>query len=545
MARGAQAGDGSRRRVQEKLRGTKSTREVRIYEPDGDVAIDFLESQLLVQILCGPLGSAKTIALLHKIHILMQEAHPSPDGKRRSRWVIVRNTYSDLVTTTMAKWREWWPENEYGRIKLEKPPMLKWEHGDIDAEIWFLALDSADDVKKLRSLEPSGVAFNELQFIPRDLFDEATSRVGRYPADVPKQLRQKFVLADMNAPDEGHWTAVTLGMVPPPENMSAAEIKLLVKPDGWGIFIQPPAVIERYESDGKSHAGFEVNVGQVEGIEPAENLRYLGASYYQDMLPGKTLDWVRNRLMVKVGSVMNGAAVWPMFEVGAHIADDPLAFNPEEPLLVAMDFGRQPAAVFAQAFNGRIYVLAELVRSGMSTELFAPILKEFINKWFPLHKQVSMWGDPAGEAKGQASEQTPISVLRAHGLICRAAKTPGQNQNDISIRLDTVVKVLNERVARGRGRLVIDGARCPTLKGAMLGGYRYVMKRNSDQEKPEPDKNRFSHIADALQYLLVGLGEGRGLLQGSITMPPVIQTAQHRKTNVVAMAGVRQFARRG
>lgn len=421
--------------------------------------------------------------------------------------------------------------------------MLRWQHGDLDCEIWFLALDSVDDVKKLRSLEPSIVVFNELQFIPRDLFDEATSRVGRYPADVSKNLRSKYVLADMNAPDEGHWTAVALEMVPPPEHMSAAERKLLVKPEGWGIFIQPPAVIERFESDGKTHKGFEVNVGQVEGIEPAENLRYLGEAYYRDMLPGKSLEWVRNRLIVKVGTVMNGSAVWPMFEPGAHLATDNLMFMPNEPIIVGMDFGRDPAAVFMQAYNGRIYVLRELVRNGMSTEVFAPILREFLSKWFPGAPGLALWGDPSGGNKGQASEATPFSVLRAHGLICRPANTPGQNVNDLEIRLDTVVKVLNERVNRGAGRMIVDGERCPTLKGAMLGGYRYVKKRGSDAEKAEPDKNRFSHVADALQYGLIGLGEGRGLLRGSSEMPKPIQTAQHRRGNVVSMPGVRRFAR--
>lgn len=505
---------------------------IREYRPQGKKLIEFLKDRRLVEILCGPLGSAKTIALLHKVHILMQEAAPSPDGLRRSRVIIVRNTYSDLVTTTMAKWREWWPEEEYGRIKLEKPPMLRWQHGDIDAEIWFLALDQQDDVKKLRSLEPSIVVFNELQYIARDIFDEATSRVGRYPADVPFEKRQKFVLADMNAPEEGHWTAVTLGLVPAPDHLTEMERKQLMQPEGWGIFIQPPAVVPIYEADRKTVKQYVVN-------PEAENLRYLGPDYYKDMLAGKTKEWIENRLMVKVGSVLNGAAVWPMFQLDRHVGKEKLQWLPSQTLYVGLDFGRTPAAIVCQAYNGKIFALSEVYREGMSAEVFAPILKRFLAQRYPNADDIQMWGDPSGGFGNQANETTPFKIFRAHGMVVMAARTPGQNENDAVIRVDAVVKVLNE------DRFVMDPTGCPMLKGAMLGGYKYSKVRGTDIEKPAPEKNRFSHMAEAFGYLCIGLGEGRSLLRGSREPAQPVQTALYRRAqNVVALPGVRRFGRR-
>ena len=51
--------------------------------------------------------------------------------------------------------------------------------GDIELDVYFLALDDENDIRKLRSLELTGVWFNELEFIPKAIFDEAESRTGR------------------------------------------------------------------------------------------------------------------------------------------------------------------------------------------------------------------------------------------------------------------------------------------------------------------------------------------------------------------------------
>lgn len=508
----------------------------RVYEPDGDVVIDFLMDRSLVSILMGPLGSAKTIALMHKILALASEAEPSPDGLRRSRAFLIRNTYSDLVTTTMAKWKEWFPEEEYGRVKMEKPPRVTVRQGDVELEVWFLALDQEDDIRKLRSLEPSIIAFNEGQFVSKDIFDEATSRVGRYPADVPHEKRTGVVIADMNAPDETHWTAYLFGLVPPPEWMSEADKKNLVKPEGWALFTQPPAVVERFGSNGE-HAGFEVNEGQVAGVPAAENLRYLGVDYYKRMLAGKSVDWVRNRLMVKVGSVADGEAVWPMFQPAVHVAREPLRFNSASPLVVGLDFGRKPAAVIGQAVGGRIYVLGECWAEGMSSEVFAPMLKRHLAVNFPDAKAVQLWGDPAGGFPGQAEEKTSFDIFRAHGLPVR----PAPHNNDLEIRLEAVTRVLNE-MHNGAPRFVMDPHRCTMLKAALNGGYRFRQIRGTDRESATPDKGRYSHIADALQYLMLGMGEGRALIMGGRETPKAIQTALYRRGSVVDAR--RRFARR-
>jgi len=50
---------------------------------------------------------------------------------------------------------------------------------------------------------------------------------------------------------------------------------------------------------------------------------------------------------------------------------------------------------------------------------------------------------------------------------------------------------------------------CTQLKAAMMGGYRYKPKGDGDI-----DKNKHSHVAEALQYLMLhitSVGEGTSL----------------------------------
>ena len=60
------------------------------------------------------------------------------------------------------------------------------------------------------------------------------------------------------------------------------------------------------------------------------------------------------------------------------------------------------------------------------------------------------------------------------------------------------------------------------IKG-FTGGYHYRRLQVSGERYDEkPNKNRFSHIHDALQYLLLGAGEGRTLTMGNKSSKPII-----------------------
>ena len=55
--------------------------------------------------------------------------------------------------------------------------------------------------------------------------------------------------------------------------------------------------------------------------------------------------------------------------------------------------------------------------------------------------------------------------------------------------------------------------RCPSLIKGFEGGYHYKrMEVSGERYADKPDKNMYSHIHDALQYLMLGAGEGRQLM---------------------------------
>ena len=75
-------------------------------------------------------------------------------------------------------------------------------------------------------------------------------------------------------------------------------------------------------------------------------------------------------------------------------------------------------------------------------------------------------------------------------------------------------------MVEGKSGLLID-PRCKELIKGFEGGYGYRrMQVSGERYDDKPDKNRFSHIHDALQYLMLGGGEGRTVLnQGQVARP--------------------------
>jgi hypothetical protein len=75
--------------------------------------------------------------------------------------------------------------------------------------------------------------------------------------------------------------------------------------------------------------------------------------------------------------------------------------------------------------------------------------------------------------------------------------------NSISARINSVDDYLMRQVD-GDPAFLLD-PRCTQLKAAMMGGYRYKPKGDGDI-----DKNRHSHVAEALQYLMLHIASAQG-----------------------------------
>jgi len=467
------------------------------YKPDGAVAKAFLKDNTFFRGLRGPVGSGKSVACCVEVfrRALMQEK--SPDGKRKSRWAIIRNTNPQLRTTTIKTWLDWFPEEDWGRFSWSVPYTHHISKGDLELEVMFLALDRPEDVKKLLSLELSGIWINEAREIPKSIIDACTMRVGRYPSMRDGGPTWTGVIADTNAPEEDHWWPIMAGEVPIPDHISKEESKMLVKPNNWKFYTQPSAMNEVKDDEG--------NIGSYVSNPLAENKKNMMANYYTNLLQGKTKSWIDVYVMNKLGSIQDGKPVYNMFNGEVHIAKEEIPVADGVPLFIGLDFGLTPAAIFGQKVRGRWLLLQEIVAFDMGIVRFAELLRQEIAVRYA-NCDVNIFGDPAGDFRAQTDESTPFQILRGAGLKARPT-----HSNDVALRLESVSAPL-QRMVDGHSGVLID-YRCKELIKGFEGGYHYRrMQVSGERYEDKPSKDRYSHIHDALQYLMLGSGEGRQVM---------------------------------
>ena len=479
------------------------------YKPDGNTLKNFLNDDNFFRGVRGPVGSGKSVACCIEIFRRALQQKPNHEGKRKSRWAVIRNTNPQLKTTTIKTWLDWFPENEWGAFRWSIPYTHYIQVGDIDLEVIFLALDRPEDVKKLLSLELTGVWVNEARELPKSIIDACTMRVGRYPSMRDGGATWYGVIADTNAPEEDHWWAIMSGDVPTPDYLSRDEALMLVKPDTWEFFTQPSAMTEKKETDG-SLIGYVNNVS-------CENKKNLTKDYYANIIRGKTKGWIDVYVMNKLGTIEEGKPVYSNWNPELHLAKEPIPKAPNT-VFIGIDFGLTPAAVFGQKLpNGRWLILQELVCFDMGISRFSELLKHEIAKNYK-GMEVDIYGDPAGDFRAQTDETTPFQILRQNGL--RGKPAPS---NDVALRIESVETALGRLIDKKAG-LLLDNS-CLNLKKGFNGGYHYRrLQTSGDRYDEKPNKNRYSHVHDALQYMMMGAGEGKQLISGKAKKPTIIKT---------------------
>ena len=478
------------------------------YKPDGSVIKSFMKSDIFFRGIRGPVGSGKSVACCVEVFRRALAQQPNAAGIRKSRWAIIRNTNPQLRTTTIKTWLDWFPEADWGRFTWSVPYTHHIRKADLDVEVLFLALDRPEDVKKLLSLELTGVWVNEAREVPKSIIDACTMRVGRFPSMREGGPSWTGVIADTNAPEEDHWWPIMAGEVPIPDHIPREQALMLRRPDNWEFFTQPAAMLEVKGEDGA--------IVDYERNNLAENQQHMMKSYYSNLIRGKTKSWIDVYVMNKLGMIQDGKPVYPMFAAETHIAKEEIPVAASMPLYVGIDFGLTPAAVFAQKVRGRWFVLSEIVAIDMGVVRFAELLRTEIATRFDACSEVLMYGDPAGDFRAQTDESTPFQILRGAGL--RAYPT---HSNSVDLRLEAVTSQLT-KMADGKPALLLD-RRCPTLIKGFEGGYSYKrMEVSGERYADKPDKNMFSHVHDAFQYLLLGAGEGRALMNSQRPLKPVV-----------------------
>ncbi len=427
----------------------------------------------------GPIGSGKSVACCMEIVMRALKQEPGPDGVRRSRWAVIRGTYPELISTTIKTWLQWIRPEVFGSPNYSAPITHHVKLGpDCELEVAFLALDKDKDVKKLLSLELTGAWVNEAKEVPKSVLEMLTGRVGRFPAQWQGGPSWSGVIMDTNSPDDDHWWY---------------KLAEEVQPEGYRFFAQPSGLSSQ-----------------------AENLPNLpgGVNYYRRQLPGKSPDWIDVYVHGSYGSIEDGKPVYPEWDRSKFVPSEPLRPYRGIPLLVGMDFGLTPAAAIGQVTpRGQLRILAEVVAQDMGIRRFIQdALKPVMAMEFPGMKFFVV-GDPAGAQRAQTDERTCFDELVAQNIQSYPAPT-----NNFATRREAVANYMT-KVVDGQYGLQVDN-RCIWLIKGFNGRYRYrkMQIAGTDRYTETPDKNEYSHVHDALQYLALGstLGAPGDIVVGDV-----------------------------
>ena len=435
-----------------------------------------MKSDSFGRLIAGPVGSGKTTACLFELFRRACEQEPAQDGLRYTRFAIVRQTLKQLKDTVLKDIISWLKGVATYKVS---DSTIYIEIGDVRSEWLLIPLDDPDDQRRLLSMQLTGGWLSECIEMDVSIVSPLAGRVGRYPGASLGGCTWSGLIADTNMPTEGSpWHRLMSTDTPP----------------DWQIFVQPSGMSEEAEN-------LEWLNQTPESLKlPPENevRRAQGRKYYERFVRSNAPDWCRRYVYAEYGNDPSGSAVFrESFKSSFHVVDEVEPVS-SYPLLMGIDFGRDPCAVICQAdHKGRLLVLEEIIAEdvGLEVQLQRGIKPVLMSERY-MGRSIIVVGDPAGRQRSTLYEETSFDLIKRYGLRAYPAPT-----NDIMKRVGAVEAwLLGQR--DGGPALVIDRERCPTLIRALSGGYKYARMKNG-MRKPTPDKNEYSHIADALQYACV------------------------------------------
>lgn len=462
----------------------------------------FHKGQGKVRVLAGPIGGGKSVACAFELLRWARNQQPDSQGVRRTRFAIVRNTVDQLKTTTMKTIFDWFPPGVVGEHRIvDKTFTIRGYLSDntrYETEWLFLSLDNPADTRKALSLELTGVWLNEAREIHPDVIEVMPTRTGRFPKENRAEgfgCTRSGMIMDTNMPSGDSWFGK----------------RMQDDKSGWEVFVQPAAALTpeayllKYEEDADEEEIYIDFDGREWVVNPeADNLGNLKRDYYPTAISGKSKDFVDVYVLSRYGRELGGAPVYEnVWNRDFHVLggnNRPLV-SQEYPIIIGLDFGRTPSAIFLQGDpRGRVTVLSEVLSENCGIERFLKdYLRPHIHQRYPRCSFV-VAPDPAGYHKQQIGEMSLVDIVKKAGY-----KVSRPVSNDPEKRIAAVEQVLMEQVD-GKARFRV-ASECKVLIKGFDDGYRYRQKKNGELE-PTPDKNRYSHPHDALQYGCMVLAAG-------------------------------------
>lgn len=420
----------------------------------------------------GPIGSTKTTTCLFFMLMTAARQAPSPDGIRRTRFAIIRNTLTSLKQTVLKD-----AMSLFGEIASwnGSDNTLRFRIADMDSEWLFMPLEHAEDQRRLLSLQLTAIYLNEIREIDFQLMISSFSRTGRYPS--PKHggvdVTHSFILGDSNMGTIGSELYQFL------EEEDHPEV----------LYIHQPSALS----------------------PQADWRHFLRKHYYDDIQIGQTKAWIDTHVHSMWSHDLTGLPIFAdVFNRNYHVSDEPLTTVHSYPLLVGLDPGFNPAAIVCQLnHRGQLRVYREIHAPNC---LFSIFVNEHILPVVTLPgysmKPLMFIMDPSGINRNAVTGLSPYGYLEEQGLDVTIAST-----NDIQPRISGIERLLVE--TRGiesninpvpMPGIIIDPS-CEILIRALSGEYRYKKRKLTGELEDKPEKKHpISDVTDALGYVALGLG---------------------------------------
>lgn len=429
----------------------------------------FSESDAFLRLALGPFGSGKSSACAVETVARGLAQQPGPDGIRRSRWIIVRNTYRQLNDSTIKTFFQWFPPHHFGDYKQSDQSYIIKAFEGTEIEVIFRALDRPDHVGNLLSLEVTGGWVNEAREVPWSIIDALQGRVGRYPARRDGGATWWGVFMDSNPADTDSKMYKYFC-----ETKRTKE-----EEDAVQLFKQPSGLS-----------------GQAENLDNLPG----GREYYKRMAVGKDPEFIKVYIHGDWGFVSDGRQVFPEYVDSVHCAPcKPVSY---EPIYRGWDFGLTPACVFLQLTStGQVIVFDELFsETVMGIDQFADEVIEHTSQNY-VDMEIYDIGDPAGEQRAQTDARTAYQILHSKGVLIEAG------MQSLTVRLESVRRPLT-RLVVGKPGFQLD-PKCKMLRKGFLGGYCFRrLQTSAEKFTAVPDKNKYSHCMDAMEYPMTRLFGG-------------------------------------
>jgi len=507
------------------------------------------------------------VACIQELFRLAKAQWPNSDGVRKTKPAVVRNTYKELTDTTLATYKQWMPpqiSTVVGKPPVAKVYLKKEDLTTVEMEVLFIAMDTVEDVSKMLSLEISSCFLNEARELPYAIVTAARERMGRYPSEIdgytditydkapvwavkahtdgmkypngdpvitcedgvykyhgPKEYdedgnvvlidgkevykpcKRKALIMDTNSPDDEHWWyhLDVNGHLPDAENPVVAKRETA---EIFEFFTAPGGLMRNENGTYSENPGAE-NISHLDG----------GYKYYTDMVAGNTTEHLLVMVCGQYGALFDGKPVYSDYGGAMHCPAEGVQYTDGYPLCLGWDFGHTPACAIGQLVNGQVRIIAEVWSDDADTKRFArDHVKPFLQQHFPNARVGFSLADPAGNTRQEGEGKSSIGILNdkhladsENPLNLGFTTRPAPHGNDPTLRRAAVNSFLLS-MRSGKGCFVVDKT-CKRIVKGFQGGYHYKKIQSKDGGWGEkPNKNHFSHIHDALQYLCQGFQGG-------------------------------------